>query len=359
MKHPILSGIALAALSATACAQSRPVTGTIVRPSQPAAQPASAPQSPAKTPATVPPKAPPKVEVSDQTTKLEVGSESYVFVKRVHDLKGEKGLQDSTTEWWELRDASGKVVSREDYGKPKMAEAGGFEETNDVTARAFKADGGSGVLVEGMVLPSAPNSGTWVQVFAHPWGPAAQPLKSFGPPVSTDGEFTGIGVDHRRDPPAPPRPGVTVVTLHDVMKFRVWTGNFDIEYPVLINWITGRVEPAMRCYRGAGNNRIERCAYSIHVDPSRDKKDLSFVRLFVEPEEGFGTPQHVVIKPESKIEFLSAEVPVTWQVDAKNIFISPQGPGDSGTWIKVRIDGKEGWIHTQEDFLAVGLPQSG
>ena len=28
-------------------------------------------------------------------------------------------------------------------------------------------------------------------------------------------------------------------------------------------------------------------------------------------------------------------------------------------WLRVRIDGKEGWIHTQEDFHAIGLPQAG
>ncbi len=25
-------------------------------------------------------------------------------------------------------------------------------------------------------------------------------------------------------------------------------------------------------------------------------------------------------------------------------------------WLKVRIDGKEGWIHSQEDFDALGMP---
>ena len=28
-------------------------------------------------------------------------------------------------------------------------------------------------------------------------------------------------------------------------------------------------------------------------------------------------------------------------------------------WLKVRIDGKEGWVHTPEDFMAIGLPQAG
>jgi hypothetical protein len=25
-------------------------------------------------------------------------------------------------------------------------------------------------------------------------------------------------------------------------------------------------------------------------------------------------------------------------------------------WLKVRIDGNEGWIHTPEDYMAIGLP---
>jgi len=301
---------------------------------------------------------PPKLEVKEETTQLKAGAETYTFVKREHQLVGPKGVQDASTEWWELRDPAGKVVYRESGAPPKLTDQGDFEETSEVSASSAHADGGDVILVEGMQLPSAPNSGSWVQVFGRKWGSATQPLTSFGPAISTEGEFTGLGIDHRRDAPKPPRPGVTVVTLHDVLKFRVWTGNFEIEYPVLINWITGRVEPAMRCYRTTMKGRIERCSYPIKVDPHRDGNDLTFVRMFHEPEE-LGTPKHVVIKPTSKIEFLEAEVPVTWQVDAKNIFIGASGPESDDTWVKVRIDGQEGWIHTQEDFLAIGLPQSG
>jgi hypothetical protein len=34
------------------------------------------------------------------------------------------------------------------------------------------------------------------------------------------------------------------------------------------------------------------------------------------------------------------------------------GVGDD-VWVKVRIDGKVGWIHTTEDLNALGLYQSG
>ena len=82
---------------------------------------------------------------------------------------------------------------------------------------------------------------------------------------------------------------------------------------------------------------------------------MTFVRLHVEAEEGIGTPDHVVVKKDSKVEFLAAEGEVRWDEDERGVGLSP---GDD-FWIKVRIDAKEGWIHTQEDFLAIGLPQAG
>jgi hypothetical protein len=30
---------------------------------------------------------------------------------------------------------------------------------------------------------------------------------------------------------------------------------------------------------------------------------------------------------------------------------------DSDSWLKVRIDGKEGWVHSEEDFRALGVPE--
>jgi hypothetical protein len=44
-----------------------------------------------------------------------------------------------------------------------------------------------------------------------------------------------------------------------------------------------------------------------------------------------------------------------WQEDGDQINLGVGG--DLG--LRIRIDGKEGWIHSQEDFNAVGLPLSG
>jgi hypothetical protein len=81
----------------------------------------------------------------------------------------------------------------------------------------------------------------------------------------------------------------------------------------------------------------------------------TFVRLHAEASEEMGNPQHLVVKKSSNVEFLAAEGDVEWQEDDRGASLNP---GDD-FWIKVRIDGKEGWIHTQEDFEAIGLPQAG
>ena len=91
------------------------------------------------------------------------------------------------------------------------------------------------------------------------------------------------------------------------------------------------------------------------VDPCR-QNELTFIRLFPEPDEGF-TPEHVVIQPASRIEYLEAEADVKWEADATAISFGVRDPGM--VWLHIRVDGREGWIFSEEDLRAVGLPQIG
>jgi hypothetical protein len=106
----------------------------------------------------------PQVVVSDHTEgPFHVGGQSFTFVKHVQGVGGHTSGDDSTVEWWELRDAAGAVVYRREY--PVAFENGTLAETEDVDARALKASSGQGILIEGGELPSAPNGGWWVQIF--------------------------------------------------------------------------------------------------------------------------------------------------------------------------------------------------
>ena len=295
---------------------------------------------------------PPKLVVSDRSQSLIVAQQTFHLLTHVQSIEG---TTDETVEWWELRDAKEHVVYRESY--PVAFENGMFESTVGIRANSFTTKQGSGILVHGMELPSAPDSGGWVQVFGFKYGrdkyAADESLFGpFGPPIFIDGEFLDIGTDSFRPTPTS-FGGATATVVHDVLKFRMWTGNFNIVYPVLINWITGKLQPAGRCIETTSKGQVERCSYPITVEAHRDHQP-TFVRLFPEADDGF-TPKHVIVQPQSKIEYLEARTPVAWNEDAKAISFSVNGD----LWIKVRIDGLEGWIHSQEDFEAVGLPQAG
>lgn len=307
---------------------------------------------------TAPPVTP--LSTTEKTTATEkaegpfqLGDQSFTFVKRILSIDRQPhNPDDETVDWWEIRRGSGSVVYHQAYG-PVTFESGTFAETTWVDARALKTQFGKGLAVEGEDLPSAPNSGSWVQVF----GIFNGKLVPFGPKIGTDGEFDGETIDSFT-PSIMFKGQQPQKVERDVLDFKVWTGDFSIIYPVLVDWTAGNVRPAWRCLRMTPHGQLERCRYKIEVEPHRTQTDLTFVRLFQEPEQGLGTPAHVVIKPDSKIDYLEAEVPVHWVEQKDFIFINASG-GTDDIWLHVKIDGQEGWIHTEEDFQAVGLEQSG
>ena len=351
--------VVLALLLLPACAQQsgQPgmVTGTIVRPAAvpqrptPAPQPAAPASALAVKPAALPP---PKIVSFDRSRgPFQVNGQSFTFIEHVQsiDRQPHNPDEDETVEWWELRDSSGKAVYHQQLGV--ALSDGRFDDTESVDAGQLTTKLGQGILVSGAGLPSAPEDSGWYQVF----GLFNGKLVPFGAPMSTEGEFLGEAEDSFQ-PSAMFRGQQPQTVTRDVLNFRVWTGNFSIIYPVLIDWMQAKVRPAWTCYRQTAKGMIAACQYKVQVDPVHTTNDLTFVRLYAEPDEGFPVT-HVVVKPNSKVEFLEAQVAVDWSVTQDNISF---GVGNgSDVWLHVRIDGQEGWIHTQEDFQAIGLPQSG
>ena len=323
-------------------------------PSQSAPAPTALAPSPSQPAAAPTAQSVPKVVASDRAQTLTVAQQLFRLLTHVETIEG---TGDATVEWWELRDPKDHVVYREAY--PLAFENGQFESTVAISASSFTTDQGSGILIHGYDLPSAPEGGGWVRLFGFKYGRdkygADESLFGpFGPPIVIDGEFLDVGSDPLRPTPLSPAGatgGATVTVMHDILKFRLWTGNFNIVYPVLVNWITGKLQPAWHCLERTSKGSVDRCSYPITVEASRGNQP-TFVRLFPEPDDS--VPKHVIVQPESKIEYLEARTPIAWREEENSISFAVNGD----VWIKVRIDGVEGWIHTQEDFDAVGLPQS-
>jgi hypothetical protein len=308
-----------------------------------------------KTPFATPAQTAPPLVAADQTAgPFHVGTQTFTFVKHIQKIDGSKSPDDSTVEWWELRDANGKAVYREQYGV--SFENGTFTETEGVGARELKTKFGQGILVDGMSLPSAPNSGSWVQVF----GLFNGKLVPFSGPIATEGEFLEEEVVSFQ-PSALSRGQQQQIVSRDVLNFRMWTGNFNITYAVAVDWTQGALHPAWTCMERTSKGPSSACRYKVQADPA-PRTEMTFVRLFSEPDPGF-TPKHVVIKPDSKIEYLEAQMPVSWNSNEKNTTFGVQvsdapSPSDP-IWLHIRVDGQEGWIFGEEDFEAVGLPTAG
>jgi hypothetical protein len=350
----------------TASAQA--VTGAIAPP-VPQKQPASAAQafrSPpsssssatpsASAPAASDDSAPRELVAVDSSQSFTIGDHTFRMLKHVERIEATPAKSaEETVEWWELRNSKDQVVYREQY--PFNLINGAFDFSVSVTASSFTTKEGAGIVVQRGDEPSDPLSGGSVQVFGYKYGREKYGVDeslfgSFGPPIWVQGEYLGIGTDTSYTKPTLP-PGVTMMTMDDILKFKVWTGNFFILYPVRINWITGRLEPARRCLEMTGKARSESCPYPVEVE-SHLGREQTFVRLFPEANEGF-TPKHVVVQAETKIEFLEARAQIDWAGDGKAINFDVNGD----VWLKVRIGGEEGWIHSEEDFEALGVPQAG
>ena len=295
----------------------------------------------------------PKLVSSDRTQNLVVAQHTFRLLTHLQSIPATK---EQTVEWWELRNDKDRVIFHKSY--PVEFQTGSFASIVDISANSFNTAQGGGILVHGGEEPSDPSDGGWVQVFGFKYGRDKYGVDDslfgpFGPPIYIQGQFLDIGTDALRPTPTSFTGGATMTVMRDILKFRLWTGNFEVEYPVLINWITGRVQPAWQCLETTSKGRVQRCSYPITVDAHREAQP-TFVRLFPEPDDAY-SPKHVVVLPQCKVEYLEARTPVSWNEDDKAISFGVDGD----VWLKVSIDGQVGWIHTQEDFDAVGLPQAG
>ena len=277
-------------------------------------------------------------DVEQRLGPFEVGELRFTVVLHVKRVRGEQADPDwqTTLGALEIVDDAGRVHYRRTL--PYELAGSQFTEPTSVTVESLVGKRGTGLLLTYGVIPSAPLGGQSWQVF----GLAEGRLVPFGNPLSLDGDLVNRTARESsvRTTEEPRRDG-------DTLRFRVWTGNFFAVYSVLVDWPRAQLAPAWRCPRS--------CDYALEADRVPQEDELTFVRLYVEPDEGMGAPAHVVVEQDSAVELLECSGVVRWEQDERGIGLAP---GDD-FWIKVRIDGREGWIHTQEDLLAIGLPQAG
>jgi len=145
----------------------------------------------------------------------------------------------------------------------------------------------------------------------------------------------------------------------EVLALRVWTGNFYALVPVRFDWAHAQWGEGQQCYRNSNGTLTESgCIMPVQAvaKPRSSDADLPYVELFVGPDGNTEGSENIMITPSKRIEFLEMLALVRWRNEG------PQGQRVACTfedlWLRTRIDGKEGWVHGQDAFDALGLPQA-
>jgi len=280
----------------------------------------------------------------------------------------------------EIRDAAGAVQYRRTF--PHLEPSDGFQDWWSVSAHLLTGTNGTGLLLsyDGFSEPSAPEEEPtrWFQIF----GARDGKLVPFGTPLELQGdlldEYTSGPPDLRGvlqdEYPSGRvyRTARALGTQADVVEFKAWTGHGRLIFPVRVDWVQGKLSPAQECVKTAGELGPG-CQYKVLPEQLR-KAGITFVRLWPSPDEKSGQPMKTVVKEDSKVDLVTAlvathwlegpapEAPWTFELADAGSFGVFSGAAtdthtDIGLWLKVRIDGKEGWIHSEEDFYALGLPE--
>jgi len=278
-------------------------------------------------------------------------TEFTVILKLMKYQGASKGF-DETVESFSIVDKEGDVHYQKsfdvEYGNGRFAESVGISayaldgrgrksflyESGKLKEFIPKRHVGEGLILYYGVTPSAPSSGASCQVFTLK-GEHLVPLFS---PLTVYGRIYEL--------PQGSNPNALILFDGNTMKFGVWTGWFEVIVPV-------KVLDGLRVAPLHYNSTFGYNAFDVIVE-RRHSEEETFVRFFNHPEIS-SIPRHVIIKKDTEVEFLWAYARVSIESGGAECVISI----DEMPWLKVRIDGKEGFVRDAEDLLALGIHPAG
>ena len=292
----------------------------------------------------------PRVSESEQQLgAFTLGGRAFSALTRSQTISPASTARFSTTvSALEIRDANGSAVYQETF--PASIADGRFTQTLAVSAALFQGAGGRALLLR-FVEDAEPAGGkeSW-QMF----GMVNDKLTRYSAPLplgqggsAINGVLTGVML----------RGGIGVVPLAstaEALEFRVWAGNFFVNVPVRVDWAQGQWSEAEQCFTNEAG-RLEPTGCNLRVATARQPvAEGALVTLNAQPEENTYTAKQIAVHGNSTLEFPAARALVKWQNSGDRFACSFED-----LWLRVRIDGSEGWVHSPADFAALGLTAAG
>ncbi len=258
----------------------------------------------------------------------------------------------------EILDNQANSVYQETF--PYNLDQGHFTQTLSASASLLRGTGGTALVIRFLERPG-PSTVTkspptplakesW-QVFGlvngrlAPFGPVL-PL-GHGTDITVSGTLAAVMITN----------GIEVMPMAstaEVLAFRVWTGNFYALVPVRFDWPHGKWGEGQECYSTNTGTLTERgCLMPLEAAPQPLPPDADpvYVNLFEAPDGNVRNSITVGIGPDSHPEFLDMMAIVQWQSQGQRVECTFRT-----LWLRIRINGHEGWVQGQQAFAALGLP---
>jgi hypothetical protein len=280
--------------------------------------------------------APPVEEPTATAETRELGpftldSLSYTLVLSVLQHAGAETVQRFT-----IVDDSGRVHFEETLDAP-VAAPHGFEATATLRALYIEGVTGRGVLLIRERQPSAPLTGVTYQIFGQgsdQLQPLTAPLSWYGEQPLQDTTARALRLD-----------------LGDVLMLQLWRFHFGVTLPLRFDLAC---EPgADTCVQPAATPAPDAPEFGLlEVDAElREPQARSYITLLAQP--GAANGARVPVHADSRIQVLQAAARVSLRAGGTlDVIVRDEH-------LRVRIDGREGWIRGPEDFEAIGLQAAG
>jgi hypothetical protein len=155
----------------------------------------------------------------------------------------------------EIRDANGTVHFERSFSY--RVDGNRFEDTIDASAETLQGTQGTGLLVTYGELPSTPLGGQSWQVF----GTFNGKLIPFSKLISTDGQLIAES----------PSEGVVRTSKEpnfqpEVLRWRIWSGNFFVIVPLRVDWLLAKMSLAWRCSKMTPTGPRSICQYGVEAN---------------------------------------------------------------------------------------------
>jgi hypothetical protein len=249
----------------------------------------------------------------------------------------------------EISDAPGNAIYQNTF--PYAVEQGRFQRSLSAFVEQVSGKSGAGLVIH--YREQAATSQTGAIQTRESWqlfGMVNDNLAPLGKPAAigepgAGGPYMGVMMRAANG-------SVSVINQPDTMELRAWAGNFYLFIPLRVEWNHGGLAQGQRCMElfGGGMREVG-CDMRVEAVRKPPTEEFTFARLFSEANENMGTPEHVVVQKDSRVEILGSRAITMWNENAGLI-----QPNLSDIWLHVRIGDQAGWIHGEEDFGAIGLP---